>query len=165
MNHLYAEASVKRKGDMKLSMYKGLMILGIVIGGFILMFGGSFGVIGAGIIAVIIFLFPRLNIEYEYVFVDGQIDFDRISGGAKRKTMLRVDMDQSEIIAPVGSHSLDSFNNLKCITKDFSSRQPGAKPYVILATVKNEKYRIIFEPTEKMLGMMRQKSPRKVIQY
>ena len=33
-----------------------------------------------------IYMFPRLKAqEYEYIYVDGQIDFDRISGGVKRK--------------------------------------------------------------------------------
>lgn len=165
MNHLYAEAGVKRKGDAKLTLYKGLMILGMIIGGMVLLFGGNFGVIGAAIITVLILFFPRLNIDYEYVFVDGQIDFDRISGKAKRKTLLRVDMEQVEIIAPERSHALDNFKNGKFTLKDFSSGDKNNSVYVIICTVKGERYKIMFEPTEKMVGMMRQKSPRKVAQY
>ena len=54
-------------------------------------------------IAITIFVFSRLTIEYEYIYADGQIDFDRISGNAKRKTMLRVDIENAEVIAPTNS--------------------------------------------------------------
>ena len=39
------------------------------------------------------YLLPRLHVEYEYVFCDGQLDFDKISGGMKRKNMLRIDFE------------------------------------------------------------------------
>lgn len=165
MNQLYAEAGVKRKESTKSMLIRVLLVLGIVVGLFLMMFGSYFGIVGIILVMVMIFLFPRLNVEYEYVFVDGQIDFDRITGKAKRKTLLRIDLEQAEIIAPEGSHALDSFNHIQQVKKDFSSGDKTRKPYVIIATKEDKKYRIYFEPSEKMLGMIKQKSPRKLSQY
>lgn len=165
MNQLYAEAGVKRIDNTKTLILRILMILGIVIGVFMVLIGSFFSVIGLVLIVVMIFLFPMLNVEYEYIFVDGQFDFDRIFGKSKRKTALRVDMDQIEIIAPKGSHELDSYNNINAINLDFSSGNKSVKPYIIIAVLENKKYRIAFEPTEKMLSMIKQKSPRKLAQY
>lgn len=165
MNQLYAEVGVKKKDNMMSMAKRTLMIMVIVIGIFVTLFGGLFSILGVVAVAGMIFLFPRLNIEYEYVFVDGQIDFDRITGKAKRKTMLRVDMEQVEIVAPEGSHALDGYTYVQSVTKDFSSGDKTKKPYIIVAQVEDKKYKIAFEPTEKMLAMMKQKSPRKIAQY
>ena len=165
MNQLYAEAGAKRKDNGKTLGLRALLILGVAVGVILMLFGGVFGIAGVILLVAMVYLFPKLNVEYEYVFVDGQIDFDRITGKAKRKTLLRIDMEQVEIVAPQGSHALDSFTYVQLINKDFSSGDKNIKPYIIIASVEDKKYRISFEPSEKMLSMMKQKSPRKMAQY
>ncbi len=165
MNQLYSEAAVKRKNDSKSMLLRGLMIFAIIVGVFLLLIGKYFAIAGVILIAAMVFLFPRLNVEYEYIFVDGQIDFDRITGGSRRKTMLRIDLEQAEIIAPEGSHALDGYNNMQLEKKDFSSGDRNVKPYIVIAYKNEKKYRIAFEPNEKMLSMIKQKSPRKLNQY
>jgi hypothetical protein len=165
MNQLYAEAGVKRKESADTMALRALLVIGIIVGVFLMLIGSYVGIAGIILVVVMVFLFPKLNVEYEYVFVDGQFDFDRITGKAKRKTILRIDMEQIEIIAPEGSHALDSYNNPQFEKKDFSSRDKSVKPYVIIASDKEKKYRIVFEPSEKMLSMVKQKNPRKLAQY
>jgi hypothetical protein len=165
MNQLYAEAGVKRKDDMTSMGIRALLVIGIVVGILLMLLGGVFGIAGVVMVVILIYLFPKLNVEYEYVFVDGQLDFDRITGKAKRKTLLRVDMEQVEVVAPEGSHALDGFTYVQYEKKDFTSRDKASKPYVIIASVDEKKYRISFEPSEKMITMMKQKSPRKISQY
>lgn len=164
MNQLYAESGVKRKDTVSTMAIRFLLILGIVFGVLLMLLGSFYAVIGVFIVVLMIFIFPRLNIEYEYVFVDGQIDFDRISAKSKRKTMLRIDLEQVEIVAQQGSHALDGFTYVKSEFKDFTSGNKTNKPYIIIANAEDKKYRIAFEPSEKMLSMMRQKSPRKISQ-
>jgi hypothetical protein len=164
MNQMYAEAGVKRKDDAALIGLRALLIFGVAIGVVLVLLGGIFSMIGVVLAAALVYLYPKLSIEYEYVFVDGQIDFDRITGKSKRKTMLRIDMEQVEIVAPEGSHALDGYTYVQVQTKDFSSRDKNNKPYIIIAKVEDKTYRIAFEPSEKMLGMMKQKSPRKIAQ-
>lgn len=165
MNQSYAEAGVKRVDTPQTILLRSLLIIGIFAGLFILLKGGLIGVLGAVVIVVLIYLFPKLSIEYEYVFVDGQLDFDRISGKSKRKTMLRIDFEQVEVMAPEGSHALDSYNQIQCEKKDFSSGRKDRKPYVIMASVDNKMLKILFEPSEKMLDAIKQKTPRKLSDY
>jgi len=165
MNQIYAEAGVMRKDTMTTMLLRVLMILGIIFGVYITLLGQTLGVIGVAIIAVIVFLFPRLKVEYEYVFVDGQLDFDKITGKSKRKNLLRIDFEQVDIIAPMNSHALDTYANIQTEKKDFSSRDRSSKPYVIAANIQSKKVLIIFEPNEKMLATMKQKSPRKISSY
>ncbi len=165
MNQLYAEAGVKRKDSAASMGLRMLIILGF-IAGFILMFLGQvFSMVGVVLLVGMFYLFPKLNVEYEYVFVDGQLDFDRITGKAKRKTLLRIDFEQVEIMAPAGSHALDTYTYMKLLEKDFSSGNKDSKPYVIVANVEEKKLKILFEPNEKMLSVIKQKSPRKLAAY
>ncbi len=163
MNDMYAEARVKVKMTPTSLLLRGLMILGMLVAFFVLpVIHSVFMIVSAGIVVVLIYMFPRLNVEYEYVFVDGQFDFDKISGGSKRKTVLRIDMEKIEMIAPVNSHALDEFRNKKLVTKDFSSLQKSDKLYAIIAHGEKELLRIVFEPSAEMITCMKNKSPRKV---
>lgn len=162
MNQLYAEAGAKKKEGLNTMLLKALMVVAVAVGVFFITLSGVFIIVGAVLIGAVVYFFPRLSLEYEYVFVDGQIDFDRIVAKSKRKTILRVDMEQMEIVAPLGSHALDSYAQVILETKDFSSGDKSKKPFVIIASTQNKKCRILFEPSEKMLTMMKQKSPRKI---
>lgn len=165
MNQLYAEASVKRKDTAATMGLRVLMIIGVLIGLFLMTSGQLFSYIGVAIIVVVVFFYPKLSVEYEYVYVDGQIDFDKIIGKSKRKTILRIDFDQVEIMAPINSPSLDSYNHVQLEKKDFSSLDKGSKPYVMIASANNKKLRILFEPSEKMITVIKHKNPRKIAIY
>ena len=164
-NGLYTETCVKRKMTAGLSLAKGglvaltalIIIAGIVLGQGLITFLGI-----AGCIALYFFL-PSFNVDWEYIFCDGQIDFDRISGGEKRKTMLKIDMDEVDIFAFEKSHELDSYNHQQGYTvKNFTSNNPDAKRFVIFTSKNGQKYKIIFEPSETMVEYAKQKAPRKV---
>lgn len=164
MNESYAEAGVKRNKTMKSYLAMVGIIFAIVVvfivGG---MFLGSLATFVAmlGIVGCV-YLFPRFNVEYEYIYCDGQIDFDRITGNAKRKTVLRIDFEKVEMIAPVNSHALDNFKNMQVTVKDFTSLKPDAKAFAIICHSEKGNMRILFEPSEKMVTCMKQKAPRKV---
>ncbi len=165
MNELYAEAGVKRKETAGTYAIRFLLIF-IAIVAFLLTFQNSILLfVSAILIVVIIYIFPRLRVEYEYVFCDGQLDFDKIMGNAKRKTVLKIDFEQVEIMAPEGSHALDGYTYVKTVVKDFSSRNKDVKPYVIILREGERATKILFEPNEKMINCIKLKTPRKLVQY
>ena len=85
-------------------------------------------------------------------------------GGNKRKTQLRLDLDNCELLCPATSHQLDSYTYQKLQVKDFSSGDPSAKTFALVGKdIKNNTMvKVIFEPSEKMLTFAKQKAPRKV---
>lgn len=170
MEGAYKEHTVDREPTAKTYIAKiGLIsgsLLFIVLG--ILMMGTSFGTIGVGIGVVALFvtltLWSRFNVTYEYIYCDGQFDFDKISGGEDRKHLLRADLESADVLAPLNSHELDCYKNISGMKeKDFSSGNKDARKYVIVWSDKNQKNRVIFEPTDEMLTMAKQKAPRKVL--
>ena len=167
MDGLYAEARAKKKVTLKDNIIKVLLIGGM-IGSFGVGFlGGSMILFIVGLVLLFVgyYFLPRLATEYEYVFCDGQVDFDRISGGARRKTMLRVDFEKLVVIAPKNSHALDGYRHNGVVVKDFSSLEENAKVYGMVVTGGEQQTMIYFEPNEKMLAAMKQKAPRKIMDY
>lgn len=166
MNDLYAEAGVKRKETITTIGIRVLMIFVAIIA---LLFSTRNMImlaVSAILVCAIFFVFPLVKTEFEYIFCDGQVDFDRIMGGQRRKTILRIDLENVEIVAPIGSHALDSYKNNHTIkTKNFTSLKQDIKPYVIIVRVGENLTQILFEPSEKMITCMQQKAPRKVVQY
>ena len=164
MGETYAEAGVSRLPNAKTYLIKFLLIL-LTLASFLLSITVSFALFTFVMVCIVAisFIFPRLNVEYEYVYCDGQIDFDRISGGAKRKRMLRIDMEQVEAVGPQNAHELDSLrNNSSYVLKNFSSLRKDVKVYEAYFISGENRYKILFEPNQKMLDCMKYKAPRKV---
>lgn len=165
-NGFYAEAGVKKKETITTM---GIRVLMIALA--VLLFFAAFVIrwmmiIAAALICIDILLIPFLKTEYEYIFCDGQLDFDRINGGARRKHILRIDLEEVEVVAPKNSHALDEFrSSTQGTTKDFSSGSDQGRTYVIIARQNGNLLKILFEPSEKMITCMKNKSPRKVMEY
>ena len=168
-NGLYTETYVKRKMTAGGMLAKGAMLfLGAVclLGGMFILASGLLSFIGIAILVAFYFVNPLFNIDWEYIFCDGQIDFDRISGGEKRKTMLKIDIDNIDVMAPANSHELDSYNNQQNLTvKDFTSKTGEAKVYCIFVNKDGQRMKIMFEPSETMVDYCKQKGMRKVFTF
>lgn len=165
MTGSYTEASVKRKADVSTYLAKiGVIFLigilftfGMLIGQKVLALLG----IGLGCLCWF-YLFPKLDAEYEYIYCDGQIDFDRISGGESRKNVLRIDLDNVEIMAPENSAEMGKYNDSGLKVRDFSSHVKDAKRYCIITSDESNRLKILFEPSETMIELAKNKAPRKV---
>lgn len=166
----YAEHLVKRKNTVSGTVARFTLIAVMIISvlGMIVFFGNrapaltmiSFVVFAVDLF-LMIYMFPRFSVEWEYVFVDGQLDFDQILGGNARRNKDRIDFDKTEMVAPTGSYHLDNFKNVQMKTLDYSSLS-GNNTYTVICHKNDEMVRILFEPDENMVNTMKQKSPRKV---
>ena len=113
-------------------------------------------------VCVDVYLFPRLNVEFEYTYFEGTLDIAKIMNKQARKEMFSTDIKEDmEIIAPTDSPELQYHQVEKIL--DFSTRIPENKTYTMVTLYKGQKVKMIFEPNEKMLNSMRDTVPRKVI--
>ena len=167
MNDLYTEASVKKRVTAADTLIKGGVIALVVIlmlSGFI--FNKVLTILGVLGIFFAYYFLPMLNVMYEYVFCDGQLDFDKIMAGEKRKHMYRLDFEQVLIMAPENSHALDSYKSNPAAKKlDFTSLEKDRKVYCIVVSAGDIQTLVYFEPNEKMISYIKQKAPRKVSEY
>ena len=103
--------------------------------------------------AVMIVLLPKKQTAYEYVFVDGQIDFDAIYGGEQRVNIQKIDLEKVDIVAPEQSHALDSY------------QQIPLKDWHYIAVYRGDdgnSVRIRFTPDETLLNNMKAKARSKI---
>lgn len=167
MEGCYGECVVKRRATMGGAMAKGglialtvlLALIGVAVN-FVMLFA-----VAAGFLTY--FMWPRFDVTYEYVFCDGQLDFDRILGGEARKHGYRIDFDHVDMVAPENSHSLDGYKHLNLKPRDFTSliEGEGHKVFVIIHKAEAGIEAIRFEPNQEMINLMKSKAPRKVMEY
>lgn len=166
MSDLYTEVIVKRKKKAADTVKKGLLIAGTVISAV------AFFVTPLGLIAMILliafaiadyFLLPTFDVEYEYTYVNGELDIDKIMSKQKRKRVYTMDMKALELMAPSNSHVLDYHNQNKNLkVYDFSSGEEGAKTYTMIVKGEKGTEKVIFEPDEVILNDMKRIAPREV---
>ena len=82
-----------------------------------------------------------------------------IQGGERRKNILRIEIEDADVIAPVDSHRLDGYRHLD--VRDYSSMKENVKVYGIATRLpeKEDKVLILFEPTSRMIDLMHKKCP------
>ena len=118
------------------------------------------------IIVVVIWYWQtfRRNIEYEYTYYDGDLRMARIMNKAKRKNLIKINLEDVVTIAPKGDRSIYKYeqdNSYKY--KDLSSGDKSAKKYAIIFKGDKGMYRYEFEPDAEMLDAICIKYPRTVV--
>lgn len=105
-------------------------------------------------------IFPRLQVEYEYSYVNGEIDIAAVYSKKSRKELASLNLNEAECIAPLGSHHLDSYGSTYQ-SVDYSAKDPADKPYVlVLGGEKKQKVCLQLDST--MLKDLKYRMPMKV---
>lgn len=168
MGDVYEEQLIRRKTPQKYKIYVGCLIaLTVLLALLSFLTAMILFFVPAVFVACLAYYFSqRWDLEFEYIYVNGELDIDKIMAKSSRKRVVSVDMQNLEVMAPVGSHGLDSFRNLKCAEYDCTSYAEDAQVYALITTGEDgERVRILFEPNEKIVSAIRRISPRKVLPY
>ena len=164
MSDLYTELLVKKKRTAKDSLIKyGMIGLTAVLTAAGLFFHPLIliGAVAAGIGCY--FILPRTDLEYEYLFVNGEMDIDVIMSQAKRKRVKSVNLSEADLVAPLNSHRMDYYNgNQKMKVLDYSSGNPDHKRFGIIIRDGGEACKVIVEPDDAMANAIKNSAPSKV---
>ena len=164
MNDGYEEILVKRQSSAKDTILKALVIAVAVAP---VVYGVVFAFLPAILIGIVLgfvgyyFLLPMLDIEYEYLYVGGDIDIDKIMSKRKRKKVASYNKDNLEILAPTGSDQLASYMKEGKVL-DYTSGDPGVKTWTAVYGSEKEAAIVKMELTEEIAQDMRRYAPRKV---
>lgn len=166
MSDLYTEVIVKKRTTASDTVKKVLLIAATVV----CALGAVFTTLGLialiPLVALIVadyFLLPSFDVEYEYLYVNGELDVDKIMSKQKRKRVYKMDIKSLELLAPSNSHELDYYNNKKDLkVYDFSSQEEGAKTYTMIVKGEKSLEKVIFEPNDIILKDMKRVAPREV---
>lgn len=162
MNDVYSEIMVKKPVSIGGKFLKGFLPVMTVI----CLIGGMMIwplLVGAVIFGLLtFFVAPKMDVEYEYLYVNGELDIDAIYSKQKRKRVGSYDVEELEIVAPAKSHALDSYLNNGAKVKDYTSGDEHAKSFIAVYNKDKERAVIKVELDDAILADMRRLAPRKV---
>ena len=164
MNDTYVEWLIERKTPG----YAGIVRIGIYAFAAVFFLAGLFMMIpflfipGIAVAAAGYFLLPRLNVEFEYLYLQRSLSIDRIFSKEKRKKAAEYDLDKMEIFAEEGAWQFDQYKNMTLKTLDFTSGYPDRRRFVMVIREGGEGLKVLLEPDQKIVDAIKQIYPSKV---
>ncbi|MDD3839997.1 MAG: hypothetical protein PHP06_05420 [Clostridia bacterium] len=106
-----------------------------------------------------------LTVEYEYTFTNGELDFAKVIMNSKRKELLTINVEDFEVLSPITNNSFKGVLNDRNISKTFRFHRNKQADKLFYATFNDEtgKKLLIFEPSNKLVDMIKIYIPSKVI--
>ena len=93
MSDLYSEFLVKKESTAKDAIVKyGLIVLTVLAAGSGLFINPLLLVLAIALGVACYFVIPRTDLEYEYLFVNGEFDIDMVMAKSKRKKVMSVNL-------------------------------------------------------------------------
>lgn len=164
MGDLYAEVLVKRgTTGMGKVLKNGLVVLFALSVLLALFLDYHFLVPAIVFAAACVFLVPRLDLEFEYLLVNQELDVDKIFAKSKRKKAAQFHLGEMELFAPLQSGRVARYNgDSRVKVRDYSSGSKGAGVYVMMIRKGNQLWKVLLEPDQQMLEGMLKTYPHKV---
>jgi len=157
MGDVFKEQLVKRQPSTKDYILKTLIGLGFIAVTAALIYVSQN--LGFVLVPVLLFMFfnpyGRFNIEYEYVFTNGDLDIDCIANKSKRRNVLSVDVRSVELMTRIGNGDYSGTFAKAQVTRDFSGGKGKENTFIFLVQYEGKKTKVIFEPNEKMLAAIK----------
>lgn len=116
--------------------------------------------LNAGIAVLLFFFRDRLRTEYEYTFTNGDLDFAMVFNNQKRKSLGSLKVNKVEAFGPVNGNGFQRFISMPGVKKNNWFLNRGSELYFFYVQKENNKRVIIFEPSEEMVGYVKQYLPR-----
>ena len=183
MNDIYLEYILKKKktGGQKAiiaviifaAIIVSLALLLLIFATATALSGTQFGSFSLGIGLVLIafawygayFHMSMQNIEYEYILTNSEIDIDKIMSKKARKRIASFDFKEINICANIddNEHNHDYKNVTVSKTFDVTGDDYSrGNVYFVDYSQDSENYRVLFQPTSKMIESIKRFNPRNV---
>ncbi len=156
MNDVYVEWLVAKKRNLFGKVSRVVCLLASI-----LLWVGALGYVNTIVLifAVLVsivtyFLFCFTDLEYEYVYINGELMVDRILKKSMRKRMINIEASEMEVVAPMTSPKVDGYKHRQWKEFIFTSgyEKDQRKIYEIYC---NNGIKVVFEPSREMLEAMK----------
>lgn len=170
MDHFLEEVVVKQKNTMNRILYYfswvvmvfAALVASMTLSSLTMQFNWFSVVVillSAGIAVYTWFFHDRLLTEYEYTFTNGALDFAEVYNNKKRKSLGSLNVRNVEAFGKVSSSSFQRYLNTPGIKRMNWFLNREAELYYFYFTKESDKKMIILEPSEEMVGYIRQYLP------
>ncbi|MBR5114027.1 MAG: hypothetical protein IK101_01885 [Oscillospiraceae bacterium] len=152
-NDTFVEHIVRRKrGGAELLVKIGFVVLALILIALAFWFLGSFFPFFFAVILILLFFAFKYTVkEFEYSFINGDVDIDRIDGKRRRKNILSVNCREITSMAPCEKGTEVSGNFAQ--TFDYSEGKgcPG-RWYFTVERADGTSMLVYFSPSERLLN-------------
>ena len=170
MDHFLEEVVVKHKNTLNRILYYfswvvmvfAALVASMTLSSLTMQFNWFSVVVillSAGIAVYTWFFHDRLLTEYEYTFTNGALDFAEVYNNKKRKSLGSLNVRNVEAFGKVRSSSFQRYLNTPGIKRMNWFLNREAELYYFYFTKESDKKMIILEPSEEMVGYIRQYLP------
>lgn len=161
MGDIFLEQIVKKQDGIKDKLRKAIILfvgLLLIVGSIILLFVTGFynaaplGILVlAGAIYYTWYIISGLNLEFEYIYTNGEIDFDKISAKRKRKRVKTIKIINFLDFGEVNSKTIKEKKFDKVYDLSSYIDNPGTY-YCTYKDAENRLCAILFSPNENLLA-------------
>ncbi len=170
MDHFLEEVVVKRRNTVNRILYYlswVIMIFAALVASITLsslmtsfnLYSLVVTLLSAGIAVYTWFFHDKLLTEYEYTFTNGALDFAEVYNNKKRKSLGSLNVKNVEAFGKVSSPAFQRFLNTPGVKRMNWFLNRDAELYYFYFTKESDKKMIILEPSEEMVGYIRQYLP------
>jgi len=153
---IFVEELIRCKRVGKETMFKiGAVILGLVLVGLAFHYLTSIFPFVFAIICILIFFLFRYSVkEFEYSFISGDVDIDKILGKRKRKQVLSCSCRDIKLMEPCGSRKIEgNFSNTLDASVSVNSEN---RWYFICEVADGSRTLVYFNPSKRMQDAFKQ---------
>lgn len=115
-----------------------------------------------------IIMYSKLNIEFEYTVINGNLDVDKIMSKKSRKRVLSIDIKDVGLMANINDEENNYlYNNPPQDVKllDFTARDSDTDVYFIDCNVNSSRTIVLFQPNETIVESLWKFNPKAVKKY
>lgn len=163
MNECCVELLMKRKKKTSDTMKEiGAVLGGILIIVISMLLIPPFGIFGFLLFFFAFYLHKKHDIEYEYIYVNGDMDVDQIMSKTRRSHVHAVNFRQAMVVAPIHSTHIKEYSGKIKEIVDVTTLYPDREVYAAIIEKEKGLEKVLFEPNEEILQGIRQIIPRKL---
>ena len=164
-NDVFKEQLIKVEQTSTTSAKKtGIIIAAIIVAIAAFTFGGTFlgPLVVVGVFIGASYLVKGMNLEYEYILTNNELDIDKIMNKERRKRCFTVDLNEINIMAHVDNGMKKAELDRAQKTIDVSSGQKGPNTYALVFMHENTLTKMIFEPNDDLKQLIYRQVPSKI---
>lgn len=118
----------------------------------------------AGIIFLAYWLISKMNVEFEYIITNNELDIDKITSKKTRKRLITIDLKKIDLTAPAMTSVHRNELSKPATNVIYADSGVAEKAYFINFEKDGQTYRVFLSPTDKMIDAMKIYAPGRVFE-
>lgn len=160
MNEFYAEHIFKKKNTIREYAVKIFLVALLIYSCNLIRFHLAYIVVVLLLMGITVMAFFAMNVEYEYFYMNGYLEIDRIASKYLRRRVFEMKINELEVLVPEGGFEVQPYRSVK--VKDFTSKMKDKQRYEMVLSRNGKKMKVLLEPSEVIVESMKQIAPKKV---